>query len=227
MSNTVSKDILKFLGKLEKNNNREWFAENKPEFKRIEIETKAFYNSVFNALNVHDEIDKLKVFRIYRDVRFSKNKQPYKTNFGGSFHRSKPRLRGSYYLQLQPENKSFIATGFWNPEKEDLLRIRKEFEMDDSEIRDIINNKNFKSIWGNFVGEELKTAPKGFNKEHVAIDLIRKKQFIFVKKFSDKEVLSKDFLQTINTSFKAIKPYFNYMSDVLTTDLNGVSIIKD
>jgi len=227
MGNTVSKDVLTFLDKLQKNNNREWFAENKPEFKRIEAQAKSFYNSILEELNKFDEIDKLKVFRIYRDVRFSKNKLPYKNNFGGSFHRSKPRLRGGYYLQLEPNNKSFIATGFWQPEKEDLLRIRKEFEMDDQEIRDIINNKKFKSIWGDFVGEELKTAPKGFDKEHPAIDLIRKKQFIFVKNYNDKEVLSKDFFKEIVTSFRAIRPYFDYMSDVLTTDLNGVSMIKD
>lgn len=225
MNITVSKDILTFLDKLEKNNNREWFAENKSEFKRIESQAKSFYNSILETLNKHDEIDKLKVFRIYRDVRFSKNKLPYKNNFGGSFHRSKPRLRGGYYLQLQPGNKSFIATGFWAPEKEDLLRIRKEFEMDDQEIRSIINNKVFKSIWGDFVGDELKTAPKGFDKAHAAIDLIRKKQFIFVKNYTDREVLAKDFLNDVNTSFKAIRPYFDYMSDVLTTDLNGVSVI--
>lgn len=226
MNTTVSKDVLIFLSKLEKNNNREWFAENKSEFKRIETKAKGFYNSILEALNKHDEIDKLKVFRIYRDVRFSKNKLPYKNNFGGSFHRSKPRLRGGYYVQLEPNNKSFIATGFWQPEKEDLLRIRKEFEMDDREIRDIINDKVFKSIWGNFVGEELKTAPKGFDKEHSAIDLIRKKQFIFVKNYTDKEVLDRNFLKEVCSSFKAIRPYFDYMSDVLTTDLNGVSLIE-
>lgn len=227
MSTTVSKDVLTFLDKLQKNNNREWFAENKPEFKQIEAEAKSFYNSILEELNKSDEIDKLKVFRIYRDVRFSKNKLPYKNNFGGSFHRVKPRLRGGYYLQLEPNDKSFIATGFWQPAKEDLLRIRKEFEMDDQEIRDIINNKKFKSIWGDFVGEELKTAPKGFDKEHPAIDLIRKKQFIFVKNYSDKEVLDKGFFKEVIASFKAIRPYFDYMSDVLTTDLNGVSMIKD
>lgn len=225
MSIIVSKDVLTFLDKLEKNNNREWFAENKSEFKRIEAEAKGFYNTILEALNKHDEIDKLKVFRIYRDVRFSKNKLPYKNNFGGSFHRTKPRLRGGYYLQLQPGNKSFIATGFWDPAKEDLMRIRKEFEMDDQEIREIINNKTFKSIWGGFVGDELKTAPKGFDKAHPAIDLIRKKQFVFTKSYTDKAVLSKDFLNDVNTSFKAIRPYFDYMSDVLTTDLNGVSMI--
>ncbi|WP_452598826.1 DUF2461 domain-containing protein [Pontimicrobium sp. MEBiC01747] len=227
MSTTVDKNVFPFFKKLEKNNNRDWFNENKPEFKALESNIKVFYNAILERLNVHDEIDKLKLFRIYRDVRFSKNKLPYKTHFGGAFHRTKPRLRGGYYLHLQPNNESFIATGFWEPAKEDLLRIRKEFEMDDQEIRDIINNKTFKSIWGEFVGEEVKTAPKGFSKEHPAIDLIKKKQFIFTRKFTDKDVLASDFLDKVDDAFKAIRPYFDYMSDVLTTDLNGVSMLED
>jgi len=165
------------------------------------------------------------LFRIYRDVRFSKNKLPYKTHFGGSFSRKKPELRGGYYLHIQPNNESFIATGFWEPNKEDLLRIRREFEQDDDEIRAIITDKSFKSVWGEFVGDELKTAPRDFDKTHPAIDLIRKKQFIFTKKYTDKDVLSDDFLEDVNTSFKAIRPFFDYMSDVLTTNLNGESII--
>ena len=225
MSNIIPKETFTFLKKLEKNNNRDWFNEHKPEFKDIEAKVKACYNTVFDSLNTHDEIDKVKVFRIYRDVRFSKNKLPYKTHFGGSFHRTKPNLRGGYYLHLQPNNESFIATGLWEPNKGDLFRIRKEFEMDDEEIRSIINNKAFKKVWGDFVGDEVKTAPKGFSKEHSAIDLIRKKQYIFVKKYTDKEVLDKNFLKDVDKAFKSIRPYFDYMSDVLTTNLNGESII--
>ncbi|NJX15110.1 DUF2461 domain-containing protein [Tamlana crocina] len=226
MSVVISKSVFTFLNKLEKNNNREWFNENKAEFKSIEKEVKAFYNAIFENLNKHDDIDKLKIFRIYRDVRFSKNKLPYKTHFGGSFHRTKPKLRGGYYLHIQPNNESFLATGFWEPAKEDLLRIRKEFEMDDAEIRDILANKKFNSVWGNsFVGDEVKTAPKGFSKEHPAIDLIKKKQYIFTKKYTDKEVMDSGFLNEVDTSFKAVRPFFDYMSDILTTDLNGVSTI--
>jgi len=225
MNETIPRETFDFFKRLEKNNNREWFNENKKEFKEIEAEVKQVYNQLFNMLSAHDEIDKMKMFRIYRDVRFSKNKLPYKTHFGGSFSRVKPHLRGGYYLHIQPNNESFIATGFWEPNKEDLLRIRKEFEQDDSEIREIINNKNFKSVWGELVGDEVKTAPRNFDKEHKAIDLIKKKQFIFTKKYSDKEVTSPDFLNDVEKAFKAIRPYFNYMSDVLTTDLNGVSLI--
>jgi len=225
MINAIPKEAFSFLKQLEKNNNRDWFNEHKTEFKSIEAEVKGFYENVLKNLRSHDDIDKLKVFRIYRDVRFSKNKLPYKTHFGGSFNRSKPNLRGGYYLHIQPNNESFIATGFWEPNKDDLLRIRKEFEMDDEEIRKIIQEKSFKKMWGEFVGDEVKTAPKGFDKGHPAIDLIKKKQYIFVKKFTDKEVLDTKFINIIDKAFKAIRPYFDYMSDVLTTNLNGEPLI--
>jgi uncharacterized protein (TIGR02453 family) len=225
MNVIVPKAALDFFKKLKQNNNRDWFNEHKKEFKIVEAEVKEIYNFIFENLNSHDDIDKLKLFRIYRDVRFSKDKTPYKTHFGGSFHRTKPKLRGGYYLHLAPDNESFIATGFWEPNKDDLLRIRREFEMDDTEIRKIISHKTFKNIWGEFVGSELKTAPRDFDKDHKAIDLIKKKQYIFTKKYTDKEVLDKDFLKDVIKSFKSIRPYFDYMSDVLTTNLNGESTL--
>lgn len=225
MQNNIPKDVFSFFKKLEKNNNRDWFNDNKSEFKTIEAKMKLAYNHLGELMSTHDQIDKVKVFRIYRDVRFSKNKLPYKTHFGGSFSRHKPELRGGYYVHIQPNNKSFIATGFWEPNKEDLQRIRKEFEMDDSEIRAILADKTFKTTWGNFVGDELKTAPRGYDKTHPAIDLIRKKQFIFTKSYTDKEVLADDFLENVNVAFKNVRPYFNYMSDVLTTNLNGESLL--
>ena len=110
-------------------------------------------------------------------------------------------------------------------EKEDLLRISKEFETDDTQIRKIIADKKFKASLGRIHGDELKTAPKGFDKEHPAIDLIRKKQFIFTRKFSDKEVIAEGFIEEVNASFKAVRPYFDYMSEVLNTNLNGELLI--
>jgi uncharacterized protein (TIGR02453 family) len=225
MNLTIPKSALDFFKKLEKNNNRDWFNEHKKEFKAIETEVKNIYNIIFENIKSHDDVDKLKMFRIYRDVRFSKDKTPYKTHFGGSFHRTKPKLRGGYYLHLAPNNQSFLATGFWEPNKDDLFRIRKEFEMDDQEMRKIISNKKFKSVWGSLLGVELKTAPRDFDKDHPAIDLIKKKQYIFTIKYTDKEVISEDFLKEVDNYFKAIRPYFDYMSDVLTTDLNGESLL--
>ena len=225
MHETIPREIFSFLKRLSKNNNREWFTENKKEFKEIENEVKQFYNQLSEYMNKHDKIDKVKVFRIYRDVRFSKDKTPYKTHLGGGFSRLKPELRGGYYLHIAPNDESFIATGFWEPNKDDLMRIRKEIEMDDTELRKIITEKSFKNSWGALEGDELKTAPRGFDKEHVAIDLLKKKQFVFTKKFTDKEVSSPDFITKVDDSFKAIRPFFNYMSEVLTTDLNGASLL--
>ena len=220
----ITKETFQFLNDLKENNNREWFTEHKKRFKSHETEAKAFFNEVLERMKTHDEIEKLKVFRIYRDVRFSKDKTPYKFNFSASFARAGKHRRGGYYLHVQPQG-SFIATGFWAPEKEGLFRIRKELELDASELRDIIAEKEFKSIWGEMAGDELKTAPKGFDKENPNIDLIRKKQFIFVKNFTDKEVLSPDFSQIVSDSFKSIRPYFDLMSNILTTNLNGESLL--
>lgn len=221
----IPKEALHFLKELKKNNNREWFADHKNEFKELQVQIKQFYEALKEQMGRHDTIEKLKLFRIYRDVRFSHDKTPYQPHFAGSFSRAGARLRGGYYLKIKP-GESFIATGFWGPEKNDLLRIRKELEQDANTFRGIIGADDFKNSWGALQGEEVKTAPKGFNKEHKDIDLIRKKQFIFVRNFTDKEVLSSEFLNSVNSSFKAIRPYFDYMSEVLTTNVNGESIVN-
>lgn len=221
----ISTDLMDFLKELKDNNTREWFTERKTEFNRIQEHTKTQFNLLFGALKVHDDVDHLKIFRIYRDIRFSKNKTPYKNHFSGSFQRRKPELRGGYYLHIEPHNKTYIAVGFWNPSKEDLFRIRKEFEMDDDAIRTIMSDPKFKETWGDFTGEELKTAPKGFDKEHPAIDLIRRKQFVFIKFYTDKQVLNPNFMEQVDTSFKIIRPYLDYMTEILNTDLNGESLL--
>jgi len=222
----INPDLFSFFSKLKQNNNRDWFQSNKAEFKLLEGQVKLFMKEIEQNLQIHDKIEKAKMFRIYRDVRFSKNKTPYKTHFGLAFHREKPALRGGYYLHLEPEN-SFLGVGFWAPEKEDLQRIRKELEIDAEEYRQIMVNKAFKKHWGSLSGEEVKTAPKGFSKEHPNIDLIKKKQHVFIKNFSDQEVLSSDFIGVIDTHFQNIRPFFDYMSHVLTTDLNGVSLLEE
>ena len=216
---------LVFLNKLKLNNNRDWFNEHKVEYQNILKEIKKFYEDIKLNLEQEDEIEKLKMFRVYRDVRFSKDKTPYNHHFAGSFSRSGKQLRGGYYLRIRP-GESFLAGGFWQPEKEDLFRIRKEIEISDLELRNILAESNFKKYFGGVLdGEELKTAPKGFQKDHPAIDLIRKKGFIAVRNFTDKEVLSSNFLMEVNDTFRALRPFFDYMSEVLTTDLNGESTI--
>ena len=221
----ISKNVFNFLEALKNHNNREWFKSNISTFRTVESEVKNFYSHLYDQLNQSDSIDNFKVFRIYRDVRFSKNKTPYKTYFSGSFHRTKPELRGGYYLHLAPNNESFIATGFWNPDKEDLMRLRKEFEINADEFRAIVEEPRFKANWGSLTGDELKYSPRGFAKKHPNIDLIRKKQFIFKKGYTDNEVLSDQFLQEVIYSFMVIRPYFDYMSSILTKNLNGEPIL--
>lgn len=221
----ITKEALYFLDTLKKNNDREWFNEHKTEFKRHESDVKDFFTLVMDNLKVHDQIEKIKVFRIYRDVRFSKDKTPYKAHFAASFHRLGAQNRGGYYIRVKP-GETFVATGFWGPEKEDLFRIRKELELDASEFREIISEKSFKKTWGELEGDAVKTSPKGFDKDHENIDLIRQKQFIFIRNFTDEEVLSPNFLDEIDKSYKAIRPYFDYMGDVLNTNLNGESLLR-
>ena len=215
---------LDFLKQLKENNNRDWFNEHKTEFQQHQAAVKQFYEDVKENLETHDAIEKLKLFRIYRDVRFSADKTPYKPHFAGSFSRLGAELRGGYYLRIRP-GESFIACGFWNPNKEDLFRIRKEWEVDATELYEILANEKFNAIWGSLQGDEVKTAPKGFDKTHPNINVIKKKQFLFSRSFSDAEVVSNDFSSKIDESYRAIRPFFNLMSSVLTTNLNGESLI--
>jgi len=221
----ISKEVLDFMSSLSKNNNREWFAENKTAFQKIESEAKIFFNEVYTDLQKQDSIESINIYRIYRDIRFSKDKSPYKKYLSVWYSRTKPFFRGSYYLHIEPGN-SFVEGGFWNPNPDDLKRIRKEFELDDSEIREIMNAPDFRKYFNGLEGEELKTAPKDFDKSHKNIDLIKKKQFLVIRNFTDMEVLDKNFKNEVLKTFNAMRPYFDYMSDLLTTNLNGESIIE-
>ena len=226
MSTIVNPSIFKFLNDLKQNNTREWFAENKDYYLEEEEQMKDYFTSINEGLSAIDNIGSMKVYRIYRDIRFSKDKTPYKTYRSCGYKRATEALRGGYHLEITPEG-SFLAVGFWQPNKEDLFRIRKEFEMDSSIIEDILNTTNIKSTFGSFyTRNSLKVAPAGFEKNHPNIKLIKKKDFIFLRKFTNKEVLAKDFYTTVINSFTTVRPFFNYMSDVLTTNLNGESILE-
>lgn len=214
------KKALEFLKQLEKNNNREWFARHKPEYDLIVKENKVFFDQIYTGLQEYDNLKGIHIYRIYRDVRFSKDQTPYKNNFGVGYSRSKPMLRGGYYIQIEPNN-SFVGGGFWGPEAKDLLRIRKELELNTAAIEKITSDKTFLQYFGNIEGDAVKTAPRGFDKNHPAIDLIRKKQYVVMRKFTDKEVLSSNFQKEAILTLLAMRPFFDYMSEVLTTDLNG------
>jgi uncharacterized protein (TIGR02453 family) len=216
--------LYNYLKKLEKNNNREWFTEHKSEFDKTKKEADSIFNAIYTELSKKFELEPLKVFRIYRDVRFSLDKTPYKTHYSAQTGQKKPDKRGGFYFHIQPDH-NFIGIGFWGPEKDDLLRIRREIAASDELVK-ILVDKNLKKEFGELTGDEVKTAPKGFSKDHERIDLLRKKQFLFIKNFTNEEVLAKDFPQKVVKSIAVLQAFLDYMTDVLTTDVNGESLIK-
>lgn len=220
----ITKEVLQFLSYLKENNNREWFEAHRNDYNRTRETMKTFCDTLAEALRSHDQVLPPKYFRIHRDLRFSKDKTPYKPHFAASFAREGAHLRGGYYLRIRP-GESFVACGFWSPNKEDLHRVRKELEANATEFREVVNRPTLKKSWGGLTGELLKTAPKGFDREHPDIDLIRLKQFIFVRSFSDSEVLATGFLGTVDRCYRDIRPFFDLMSEILTTDLNGQSLL--
>ena len=224
---SVSPSSLQFIRELKENNNRPWFNDNKSRYQEAQAEMAALAESLIERMNEHDELEpvtgKKSLFRIYRDVRFSKDKSPYKTHLSGSLVRATKWRRGGYYFHVEP-GASFIGGGFWAPNKEDLLRIRQEIAMDAAPLRKIIAAPSFVETFGKLEGDQLKTAPKGFDRDHPNIDLLRYKQFLLSRSFTDEEVCSPDFVDKMNTAFQNMRPFFDFMSDVLTTDMNGVPI---
>ena len=222
--NQIPKSLYLFLEELKNNNNREWFAENKNRYNQLKNSSSLVFQDIQSGLGLTDQLENHKIFRVYRDVRFSKNKLPFKTHLSTSIHREGKRLRGGYYIHLEPNN-NFIACGFWNPNKEDLFRIRKELESEYVEFSTLLEEKKLKKHWGMLYGDQLKSCPKGFNKEHVAIKWLRYKQFILKKEFTDKECLAEDFSIKVINRFIAARPFLDFMTLALTTDLNGESIV--
>lgn len=223
-SSIITAPTLKFLKALKQNNDRDWFADNKNRYETAREELKNLQAALLDEMSHQDEIAQVKLYRIYRDVRFSKNKDPYKTHFSGYIERATKWRRGGYYFQIAPNGNSMAGGGFWQPAKEDLLRIRQEIAANDKPLRKIISAKPFKDTFGQLDGEQLKTAPRGFDKEHPAVDLLRYKQFLISREFSDKEVLNGNFVKELCKTYKKMRPFFDYMSEVLTTDENGVPI---
>jgi uncharacterized protein (TIGR02453 family) len=213
-----------FLQDLAANNNREWFALHKEDY-TIALENMInFVEALGRAMGQHDELEvvsgKKSLYRIYNDVRFSKDKTPYSAKFGFSFRRATKYKRGGYYMHLKPGN-SFLACGFFAPNPEDLKRIRKDIEFNYPDWEKQLKQKPLVANFGSLQGRALTTAPRGFDPQHPGIHLLRRKQFILRHNFSDAEVFAADFLHKANQIFQSVRPFFNYMSAVLTTDGNG------
>ncbi len=225
---SLSPAVLAYLKKLDSNNNREWFTENKKEYELARAHMENFADELLYGLQQIDDIEtstgKKSLYRIYRDVRFSKDKTPYKKSMSGSFKRATVAKRGGYYFHIEP-GTIMIGGGFWGPNKEDLQLLRDQIAQDSQPLRSVLTSQGFKANFGSLLGEQLKTAPKGFPKDHEEIDLLRYKQFIVRKDFSEKDALSEGFSDKVVEGLAAMIPFFDVMSEYLTTDLNGESII--
>lgn len=221
---TLPSSVFTFLKKIKKNNNRVWFNANKEEYIKQHEAVIQFADALIAKMNQHDKIEtpsgKKAVFRIYRDVRFSKDKSPYKSHFGMHMSRATKLLRGGYYLHIEP-GKCFAGGGFWEPSPEDLKHIREQIAGDPTPLRKILTSKSFKTNFGKLEGEKLVFAPKGYAKDHPAADLLRYKQFLLTRPISDAVMQSPKGVDEVVKSFRAMRPFFDYMSEILTTNTNG------
>ncbi|WP_420582497.1 DUF2461 domain-containing protein [Reichenbachiella sp.] len=217
-----------FLNKLKNNNNREWFNKNKDQYLEAHQQVIEFAELLLMELSKTDVIEtptgKKSLYRIYRDVRFSKDKTPYSIYFGGGFRRASAERRGGYYFHLEPGN-TYVGGGFWGPNSQDMMHIRKHLQQEPDMLREIIQRKDFKENFGSLKGAQLKRAPKGFEVDDPAIDLLRYKQYWVRHEFNMKEVMKPNFHLTIIKQFQNMRPFFDYMSEILTTDLNGESVL--
>jgi len=224
---SIDKDTLTFLKKLSVNNNRDWFNAHKDQYLLARENTEQFIDALIAKMNTHDSLEtvsgKKSLYRIYNDVRFAKDKSPYNPRFAGYLKRTKPFLRGGYYIWIRPGG-SRVGCGFSYPNAEDLKRIRLDITSNYTEWNKLLKSKALRSNFGEMKGEKVKTVPRGFSPDDPSIELLRFKQFWFERSFDDKEVTAPDFLLKANSTFKSIRPFLNYMSEVLTTDLNGESI---
>ena len=224
----IKRDSLNFLTDLSKNNNRDWFNTHKDRYIEAHNNIIAFADALLVEMNKHDNIEtasgKKSVYRIYKDVRFAKDKTPYNTHWSGSFKRATKKLRGGYYFRIEPGNSGVVG-GFWGPGPNDLKRIREDIDANAGDWRNLLEDKTLVETFGSRYGEQISSTPRGYPKDHPVIHLLRYKQFMLRHLFSDEDVLSPDFLLKVNDVFKKMRPFLDFMSEVLTTDANGVDLV--
>jgi len=217
MSATISTKTFDFLKKLSKNNNREWFNENKHLYTESQENVVAFLEDLIKEMSAFDgelaKIDAKKaLFRIYRDTRFSKDKIPYKTNFGASLGMGKGSQKGGYYLHLEP-GKSFLAGGIYMPESSVLKEVRKEISLYADDFIKIVNNKDFKKHFPELdQSDQLKKIPQGFEKEDPMAEYLKLKNFIVVYNIKDETVLDKNAVKELTKVFKIMKPFNDFLN---------------
>ncbi len=216
MKNNISTSTLQFLNTLEKNNNREWFNENKNLYLEAKEDVELFVESLIQEIAPFDEeilkIDSKKaVFRIYRDVRFSKNKIPYKTHFGASLGMGKGAKISGYYLHIEP-GKSFLAGGVYNPEPAVLKQIRNEIRSSGDDLLKIIEHKDFRNNFrGLSIEHKLQRVPAGFEKDHSMAEYLKLKSFTVSHPISDEGLLDPQAAKNFAKILKSIKPLNDFL----------------
>lgn len=226
LDNMLSKDLLQFLSELKENNYREWFHENKPTYQKVKKEFEQFITHTIADIAQFDKsVQNLEpkqcIFRINRDIRFSKDKSPYKTNFGG-FIVPGGRNAGyaGYYIHIEPGN-CFLAGGIYMPPADKLKAVRTEIYENTDNFKKILNSKNFTKHFKEIISEDkLKMAPKGFPKDFEDIDLLKYKHYTVVKNINDNLVLSEKFADEIRETFKALYPFNSFINEGINYQLS-------
>jgi uncharacterized protein (TIGR02453 family) len=216
---TIKKSTLDFLTGIKCNNNRDWFLEHKAQYMEARDNFQSFVQEVIDRLIVIEPImkgleAKNCIYRINRDIRFSNDKSPYKSHFGAFIVRggrkNGDRFAG-YYFHIEP-GASILAGGAYMPPSPWLSSIRGKIADDASELRKILNSKEFVKYFGALDGDKLKTAPKGYPSDHPDIDLLKYKSYLVVNNASDKTVLGTDYLDTVLKVFKTMKPLNDFLN---------------
>jgi uncharacterized protein (TIGR02453 family) len=222
----ITKEALQFLADLIANNNTEWMHANKKRYENYKKDYHLYIASLLEEMKKLDPtLEPLEIknctFRINRDIRFSKDKSPYKTNIGIWFTQNKFRKNSpGYYVHFE-EGKSFIAGGVWCPEASELKQIRKEIEFFHDDLEKIVADKNFKTAFVEFTRDEtnsLKKAPKDFDPNHPAIEFLKLKSYTVSQKIDDKLFTQPDFSKTIAQKLILMKPMNDFLRRALETE---------
>lgn len=214
----LQQTTLDFLKKLEKNNNKAWFDKNRDAYEAAKADFETFVEAIKNQLAkiepaLADQKAKDMIFRIFRDVRFSKDKTPYKAHFGAYFSRAgRKSPDAGYYLHIQPGNKNFVAGGLWMPEGPLLKATRQEIDYNLEEFNSILKKAAFKKIYKSLEGEKLKTLPQGYTADNPAIEYLKMKSFIVSTKLEDKDLLAKTAVSKINAAFNTMQPLVSFLN---------------
>ena len=218
----IKPETFDFLKDLAENNNREWFQDNKARHDEARSNVLGFVGELIDGLSRIDktvtaDLDpKTCVMRIYRDVRFSLDKTPYKTNFGAGISQKGKNFNGpGYYLHVHSE-ESFIAGGCWMPESDMLKSIRQEIDYSGNDFRAIVASEKFKNYFGEPDQEyKLKTIPKGYPSDHPDMEYLKLKSFTFTHTLNPKELASPDAAKNVLEGFELLHPFMNFLRNAI------------